>query len=247
MSASVGVALCADGEVLTDTARRADSAMYEEKRAHHAADGERDKVTAEASASDGDEAARETDGAAKAASPVKEPVAREARTKPNPVPARRTAGGEEGELRTSAPSSTPAPARRLVGGVGLTGPDGWRKYDPRRVFCERHGISPARLLQSAATLGANDRELTQTLEWALNKGIESDGALWKFRSVLRLKVEDRQLAPAASRYHVAIGDLRRMLEVEKVTVPTLCEVFSAHRDLQLAALIARCRREEKEA
>jgi GGDEF domain-containing protein len=247
VSTSVGVALCADGEALTDTARRADSAMYEEKRAHHTAEGRGDKATAEVDASGRAEAVRETDAEPKAASPVKETAAHDAPTKVDPVSAPGPVSREGGETRTSAPSSTPKPARRPTGGVGLTGPDGWREYDPRRVFCERYGIAPARLLQSAATLGANDREVTQTAEWALNKGIESEGALFKFRSVLRLKVEDRQLAPAASRYHVAVGDLRRMLEVEKVTVQTLCEVFAAHRDLELAALVATCKRQEKGA
>lgn len=174
--ASVGVAVQAEGEALAETARRADRAMYEEKRSRRA----------------------------------------EGRPSGGSMP--RVAGGQAG---------------------ALTLPDAWGETDPRRVFCERHKISPARVVQAAASLGATDREVLQTAEWALRKDLdERSNPLRLFTTVLRMKVEDRRLAQVAARYRSTVTAVRNLLRSRQVDVDDVLAVFEDSKAASLGDLVA---------
>lgn len=117
----------------------------------------------------------------------------------------------------AAPSGT---ARKAIdpraARIALTLSNQWTETDPRRVFCQRYNVRPARLIQEAATLGATDDDLVQATGWALRKAIAPEKGAHSVRVVLQRRVNERVLVGVATRLDLDLLKLRELLEKEGV-------------------------------
>ncbi len=134
-------------------------------------------------------------------------------------------------------------AKASTGQKTSTGPDSWREHDPRKMFCLRFAMTPARLVQAAAQVGASDEDLIGACQWALNtNNMLANQALTRVRRVAGLKREDRILRPLATKLHKGVNELRQELVARKVDVSDAADTYQEHPEVasvdELVALMA---------
>ena len=129
------------------------------------------------------------------------------------------------------PTTRSASSKPTVVRLAHEEPSTWAADDPRRVFCKRYQMDPNRLLREAQRIGVTDFELQKAVEWALEARIQEEGAWPRLRKVLELKVEDRQLLPAARQLNETLNKLRNVIRALEAEIPDAVAFVTAHPDL----------------
>ena len=96
-------------------------------------------------------------------------------------------------------------------------------------------MDPNRLLREAQRIGVTDFELQKAVEWALEARIQEDGAWPRLRKVLELKVEDRQLLPAARQLNETLNKLRNAIRAVDAEIPEGVAFVKDHPEITSTA------------
>ena len=136
-------------------------------------------------------------------------------------------GSKPVTAKAERPSRATGAKNGKGGGVPFTLPSDWHEDDPRVAFCAEFKVEPARLLQTAAELGATDEEVRFCCNWLVkHKGGGGGSGLARLSGLLRVRSENRLLEPLAKHWCVPVKDLRENILARGLTVRQICQAYA---------------------